>query len=46
MLEGFSQYLGDPKNAELANVLQDIYISAFREDDVTELDRILTAKYG
>ena len=46
MLDGFSQFLGDPNNAELANSLKDIYISAFRQDDVTELDRILTEKYG
>jgi O-acetyl-ADP-ribose deacetylase (regulator of RNase III) len=46
MLTGITQFLGNPRNADLANCLTDIYISAFRQDDLDELTRILNAKFG
>ncbi|MGE5376330.1 MAG: TIR domain-containing protein [Bacteroidota bacterium] len=46
MLMGISQFLSHPQNADLANCLTDIYISAFRQDDLDELSAILKAKFG
>jgi len=45
MLEGITQFLSNPRNADLANCLTDIYISAFRQDDLDELTRILNSKF-
>ena len=46
MLSGIGSFLDDSDNSELTSVLTDIYISAFKEQDVNLLTEILRARFS
>lgn len=46
MLSGITSFLEDADNVELASVLSDIYISAFKEQDVNVVTEILRSKFS
>lgn len=45
MLSGITSFLDDSDNDELAAILSDIYISAFKEQDVNVVTEILSTKF-
>ncbi|MBD3341245.1 MAG: TIR domain-containing protein [Candidatus Lokiarchaeota archaeon] len=46
MLSGLIGFLEDPDNKELANVLDDIYISAFKKQDIEDVKEIMQEKFN
>ncbi len=45
MLDGIAGFLDDPNNGAVATDLSDIYISAFRQQDVDEILGILRGRF-